>query len=289
MKRMINIMLIIVLALTLTGCGNKIVKKSIEEAKAAIESKEYDKALVALEVALNEESDNSEALKLYSIIEDYIEAKDLLMKENNIDKVKKVLDGIDAEYVNYAIKEDIDSLKLQLEEKIKEYELVNSNLTNLLTLVDEKKYDEANALVEEINKGSLNKEQKDNVNELKTRIDSELAKIEADKKAAAEEEARLKEEARIAEEQIAEAEAKAEAEVRAKEGQNQQPSTREKAVELVRNYLIANGEYIPGIIQVDSETSTEYTIHCYDDMGDHIATSGWYYVNKSTGAVTSMF
>ena len=75
-----------------------------------------------------------------------------------------------------------------------------SNLKKLLTLVDEKNYDEANALVEEINKSSLNDEQKNSVNELKTRIDSEVAEIETQKKA--EEDARLKEEAGKAEEQV---------------------------------------------------------------------------------------
>ena len=268
--------MLVVLVLTLAGCGNNIVSKSIEEAKVAIENKDYEKALASLELALDKDSDNKEAKQLYSIVEDYQKAKGL-MEENNTDEAEKVLDGIDAEYVNYAIKEDVDSLKLQIKEKIKSVELINSNLKKLLTLVDEKNYDEANALVEEINKSSLNDEQKNSVNELKTRIDSEVAEIETQKKA--EEDARLKEEAGKAEEQV----------VKKEEEASQPPNTKEKAVELVRKCLTDNGEYIPGVIAVDSENSTEYIVHCYDDMGTHTATSGWYYVNKSTGKVTSMF
>lgn len=191
MKKIITKIVLVIFTLTLIGCGNDIVKKSIEQAKTAIENKEYEEALASLELALDEENDNEEAKKLYSIVENYQKVQDL-MKENNIDEAKKTLDGINTEYVNYAIKEDIDSLKLQVEEQIKGRDLVNNNLTKLLKLVDEKKYDEANALVEEIHKSTPTKEQKNNVDELKIRIDSELAEIESNKKA--QEQARLVEE-----------------------------------------------------------------------------------------------
>ena len=54
-------------------------------------------------------------------MESYQKAQNAL-KENKIDEAKKVLDGIDREYSDYAIKEDIDSLKNQVEEKFKEVE-----------------------------------------------------------------------------------------------------------------------------------------------------------------------
>ncbi|MGG7060165.1 lysozyme inhibitor LprI family protein [Clostridium nigeriense] len=189
MKKKLIAFIMVILALGLVGCGNGIVKKSIEQAKASIEIKEYDKALLSLEMALDEDNDNEEANKLYSIVDKYQKAKKLL-EENNADKAKNLLDEMDSEYVNYKIKDDIDSLKQQVEDKIKEIELVNSNLNDLLSLIDEKKYDEANALFEEINKSSLNEEQTTKLNALKTRIDTELAEIEAQKKA--EEEANKK-------------------------------------------------------------------------------------------------
>lgn len=121
----------------------------------------------------------------------------------------------------------------------------------------------------------MNEEQKTKVNELKTRIDTELAEIEARKKA--EEEARLAEEARKLEEE------------RAKLEESNNSITADKAIELVRIYLINNGLYVPGKFMVGSETDTEYNIRVYDDMGDHEATSGWYIVNKRTGSIQSMF
>lgn len=43
------------------------------------------------------------------------------------------------------------------------------------------------------------------------------------------------------------------------------------------------------ILYYSNTLFVEFIVHCYDDMGTHTATSGWYYVNKSTGKVTSMF
>lgn len=203
MKKILLVGIILSITTLFIGCGNSIVKKSIEQAKISIESKDYDKALTSLQTVLDEDSDNEEGKKLYSIVDSYQKAKKSF-EENNIDESKKLLDGINDEYVNYMIKDDIDSLKQQVENKIKEIELIDSNLTKLLDLVDEKKYDEANTLFEEINKSSLNDEQKNKANELKTRIDTELSEIEAQKKA--EEEARLVEEAKRLEEEKRKAE-----------------------------------------------------------------------------------
>lgn len=62
-----------------------------------------------------------------------------------------------------------------------------------------------------------------------------------------------------------------------------------EAEQKVREYLINTGKYIPSIIEFDHEENNAYVIHCYDIIVDHTATSGWYYVDKSTGNVTSMF
>lgn len=274
MRKKIAVCIMLILALGVTGCGNSLVKKSIEQAKTSIEIKDYDKALLSLEIALDEDSDNEEAKKLYGIVDKYQKSKKLL-EENNVDEAKKSLDEINSEYVNYTIKEDVDSLRHQIEDKIKEIELINSDLTKLVGLIDEKRYDEAIILFEEINKSSLNEEQKTKANELKTRIDTELAEIEAQKKA--EEEARLAEEARRLEEE------------RAKLEESNKLITADKAIELVKNYLINKGQYVPGKFMIGSETNDEYSIRAYDDMGDHEATSGWYIVNKKTGNIQSMF
>jgi hypothetical protein len=69
--------------------------------------------------------------------------------------------------------------------------------------------------------------------------------------------------------------------------------TKEQAVNLVKAYLEEKVEYIPSIIEVDSEETERFLVHSYDIIGQgeetHTATSGWYYVNKYTGEVKSMF
>lgn len=238
MKKKLTIFMVLILALGLVGCGNSIVRKSIEEAKLSIESKDYDKALASLQTVLDEDSDNEEGKKLYSIVDSYQKSKKSF-EDNNVDESKKLLDEINDEYVNYMIKDDIDSLKQQVENKIKEIELINSNLTKLLGLVDEEKYDEANTLFEEINKNSLNDEQKNKANELKTRIDTELAEIEAQKKA--EEEVRLAEEAKRLEE-----EKRKQDEILNSNDESKSEFTEKKAMEYLQKYYMLNVTYEDG-------------------------------------------
>lgn len=137
-----TIIVILVLSLGVVGCGNSIVNKSIEQAKSSIESKEYDKSLLSLEMALDEESDNEEVKKLYDIVDKYQQAKKLI-EDNNIDEAKKVLDAINIEYTSYAIKEDIDNLKSEVENQYKEIEKVNVHLKEAENLFNNKKYGEA--------------------------------------------------------------------------------------------------------------------------------------------------
>lgn len=65
--------------------------------------------------------------------------------------------------------------------------------------------------------------------------------------------------------------------------------TSDKAEQLVRQYLINNSLYVPSAIQYDHDEGNFYVIHCYDIVVDHTATSGWYYVDKTTGNIKSMF
>lgn len=73
------------------------------------------------------------------------------------------------------------------------------------------------------------------------------------------------------------------------EGSGDKTITSAKAEQLVREYLTKKGEYIPSKIRVDHEEGNTYVVQCYDVVDDHTATSGWYYVNKTTGEITSVF
>lgn len=43
------------------------------------------------------------------------------------------------------------------------------------------------------------------------------------------------------------------------------------------------------IIEVDSKTAKEYTVHVYELLSDHTATFNWYTVNSKTGEIIPMF
>lgn len=177
-KKLITIIMIIcMISLIVTGCENNIVEKSIDQAKRQIESKEYDKALISLQTALDEEKESKEASELFSIVNNYQKAKELAI-DGNYEEAKKVIDKIDSKYMNYAIRDDVELLKQQIKDRIKESELVNDNLSKLLILIDEKNYEDSNILVEEIYKSVLNQEQKNKLDVLKARIESELYEIE---------------------------------------------------------------------------------------------------------------
>ena len=133
MKRKISIIVLLMMSLIFVGCGNSVVKKSIEQAKTAIESKEYDKALASLQLALDEDKDNEEANTLYSIVDGYQKAKKLV-DENKITEAKEIIDGINSDYINYSIKDDIDNLKIQIDNYLKEVENIAALLNEAETM-----------------------------------------------------------------------------------------------------------------------------------------------------------
>lgn len=262
MRKRVVLVGFVLATMILVGCGNDAVKNYIDKSKSTMEAKEYDKALVAIQLALDEDKDNVEANKIFKIISIYEETKTLLAN-NNVILAKEELEKLEDDYTNYSIKDDIEILRKDIDDKLKVVEEINSKLDNISKLIDEKGYSEAKALFLEVSKESLSEEQKNKANELNAKIDFELVKIDAQKKA--EEQARIEEEKR------------------------KNTITRGKAVELVKSYLKNKGESLPPILEVDAESDKEFTVHGYADMGTHTATSGWYYVNKNTGNVTSMF
>lgn len=146
MRKIATTLVVMMIALSLTGCGNSLVKKSIEQAKTAIESKEYDKAIASLELALDEDKENKEANKLYEIVEGYQKAKKAI-DENKFDEAKKILDDINEDYISYTIKDDIDVLKGQVDTYSKENDNIISVLAEGESLYNNKQYTECKILL----------------------------------------------------------------------------------------------------------------------------------------------
>ena len=187
------------MSLIFVGCGNSVVKKSIEQAKTAIESKEYDKALASLQLALDEDKDNEEANTLYSIVDGYQKAKKLV-DENKITEAKEIIDGINSDYINYSIEDDIDNLKIQIDNYLKEVENIAALLNEAETMFNNKQYAECKNHINDKILASqyATDEQKVKAEELIKKSDEAINEIEAQRVA---EEKKKQEEAKKAEEE----------------------------------------------------------------------------------------
>lgn len=197
MKKRLSILGVLMIVLILSGCGNSIVNKSIEQAKNAIESKEYDKALASLQLALDEDKDNEEANKLYSIVEKYQKAKKLV-DENKATESKEIIDGINSDYINYSIKDDIDNLKTQIENYLKEVENITALLSEAETMFNNNQYEECKTHINDkvLTSQYATDEQRAKAEELIKKSDESINEIEAQRIA----EEKKKEEAKKAEE-----------------------------------------------------------------------------------------
>ncbi|WP_394899125.1 tetratricopeptide repeat protein [Clostridium paraputrificum] len=199
MKRKISIITLLMMSLMIVGCGNSVVKKSIEQAKTAIENKEYDKALASLQLALDEDKENEEANKLYSIVDGYQKAKKLV-DENKIAEAKEIIDGINSDYINYVIKDDIDNLKSQINNYLKEVENITALLNEAENMLNNKQYAECKSHINDKILASqyVTDEQKVKADELVKKSDEAINEIEAQRIA---EEKKKQEEAKKAEEE----------------------------------------------------------------------------------------
>ena len=52
------------------------------------------------------------------------------------------------------------------------------------------------------------------------------------------------------------------------------------------NYRKSRGEYIPAFIDITYEDETTVSVHLYDVVDDHVATTDWYTFDSTTGVGT---
>lgn len=169
MKKIKTIIVVSLIAISMVGCGNSTAKKAIEQGKLSMASKEYDKALASFQLATDEGSKDEEILKISEIIEKYSEANKIF-KEGKTEEAKKIVDEINEEYKNYAIKDDIETLKKSIEDKDKVAQEIKSKISILSNLVEEKKYDEANNVISNLEGKELTEEQINEISEMKNKI-----------------------------------------------------------------------------------------------------------------------
>jgi hypothetical protein len=64
--------------------------------------------------------------------------------------------------------------------------------------------------------------------------------------------------------------------------------TKDKAIDLVYKKIKKEADKYKLHFSIDSDEGNKYTIHCFEDFPDHIATYGWFYVDKMTGKISKM-
>ncbi len=65
--------------------------------------------------------------------------------------------------------------------------------------------------------------------------------------------------------------------------------TDEQLIELIKKYREENKLYNPKIFEVTAYNGNIVTIQVDDDMGDHLATSDWYYIDNRDGSGENFF
>lgn len=291
MKKFITILIIIITSMALVSCGNKDIKKAIEDGKAAFEQRDYEKALTFFKVAIDKNTKDEEVKQLYTIVDTYLKSK-ALYEEDKLNEANIMLENMNIDYSKYVIKEDLDELKKNVQDKLKYIEATEEYIVSAEKYISDKNYEKGKKTITLLEERNITEEQKKSIEDLKIKLNilgNEIAEKENQNEVSGEsnnssnnndnnnQNNNDNEENPVGDEDNITG-----------------PLDKEKAIKLVKKYLRDNGQYIPNYVVVDSEDEKEYVIHCYDiiDNGDgtsHTATSGWYYVNKNTEEVTSMF
>lgn len=203
MRKVLSLVLVVVLIFSLTACrGRSVSDEALEKMEQEIVNKDYDKALAYIEIALEDEKleQRERVLTLKSILKDYLLAVDYF-EENDLELSKSILDNIDPNYNNYAIKEDIELLREAIElkeseigydEKLKEFERLVSERSLedardfYNSIVNEDFNDEQRVSLEEIgqkliDRENIAKEERKKETELKTKKTEKESEVKSDK------------------------------------------------------------------------------------------------------------
>lgn len=139
--KFLNWGLFLCLVLVLGACEIKITNENLEKAITLEEEGEYEKSILLLGLVLEENNEHKEANCLYTIISDYVSAKNLY-EEGQLEEAKQVINQIDSQYMNYQIKEDVDNLNEMIEHKLSIYHEIEHYLVEAKSLLENEEFDD---------------------------------------------------------------------------------------------------------------------------------------------------
>lgn len=188
-KKIIITSIVVVLIIVVGGAfgfleyRNNKVKKIVDKGIGYLNQKEYEKATTTFDLALDEKSNDNEALELKNMVDKYLEAKKLF-DSGDAENANKLINEIRQESSSYKeFESDINKLNEQINSYNKNIKEIDNNITKVRSLINEGKYNDAKDVIEKLEKDKLSNIQKEQVSDLKGRVNSELDKQQLEKKA----------------------------------------------------------------------------------------------------------
>ncbi|HAT4106915.1 hypothetical protein [Clostridium perfringens] len=178
-KALILVVLITILSLNLIACSS--FNKALDKGKELINEGQYEKAVVSLELALDENPKNKEAKELKDMIENYLEASKAL-DDGKIRKAEVKIQNVGEksnEFPNF--KKCVDALNKNIDEKSEYDKDIKSDMEKLEKFIDNKNYSDAVLLTKSLDGRVRTKEQKEKLEQIKLKLISVLS-IESTKK-----------------------------------------------------------------------------------------------------------
>lgn len=172
-KALILVLLITVLVLNLIPCISS--AKALDKGKELINERQYEKAVVSLELSLDENPKNKEAKELKDMVESYLEANKAL-ENGNIRKAEVKLKFIGNKENDFPVfKQCVDNLKKYIDEKNEYNKNVKSDMKKLEKFIDDKNYSEAILLTKSLEGRIIEKDQEEIFDKIKLKMISELS------------------------------------------------------------------------------------------------------------------
>lgn len=166
---------------SLVGCGNSEASKAVAKGKELINEKEYDKAVVSFDMALDADPKNNEAKNLKKMVEDYLDAE-RAFKAGEIDKAQVKIEAIGNKDDSFkAFKKSVDSLEKSIENKEQFDKNLKNDMDKLKKLIVEKNFEEAKPLCKSIEGRELDEGQKQCFEKIKLKLAAEIGKSEQEK------------------------------------------------------------------------------------------------------------
>lgn len=250
----------------ITSCGNNIAKEALEQGESALQEKQYDKALSAFNIVLDNDKENKKAMDFRNLIEDYQMAQDKF-EDDFPEQANTIIKNIEFDYSKYVINDDIEELKTQINNKIELNDTFDRNITKLNTSCDEKNFEDCNEIIETLKTHDLDLEQEQVLENMEVEI-NELKDIQ--NKEIEEKQKKEQEQVKVVEKKQKETE----------KTENKSGKSQEEA----KNILISWGGFIPESIFSSESDNKTFRGDLYYHFS--IPTSGdQFFVNSQTGEV----